>query len=191
MSLSAQQLQLLSFAVAGLLIFVASWILAKLLSHQVRRRLSAYVHLPRAALAARVIYVAMILLGAFIGLSFVFQNSGVAITGVLVATILASLGIQDLLRSYVSGFYLMIERNIRIGDWVSFDTNAGRVVDVGLRVTVLEGENGGRMIVPNTELFNKPVTVRRTEPGAEPAPATPLQPPPAGGRRRSRPARRG
>jgi small conductance mechanosensitive channel len=127
-----------------------------------------------------VIYVVLILIGAFIGLSFALQNSGVAITGILVATILASLGIQDLLRNYVSGFYLMIERYIRVGDLISFDSNTGRVVDVGLRVTVLDGEEGSRIIVPNTELFNKPVTIRKREPEPEPPP-----------RRRATRARRG
>jgi small-conductance mechanosensitive channel len=184
MHMSSQQLQLVSFLLAGILIFAASWLLAKILSDLVRRRLTAYVHLPRADLAGRVIYVGLILIGAFIGLSFALQNSGVAITGILVATILASLGVQDLLRNYVSGFYLLIERQIQVGDVISFDSNAGRVVDVGLRVSVLEGEEGSRIIVPNTELFNKPVTIRRQEPKPEPQP----QPPP---RRRATRGRRG
>jgi small-conductance mechanosensitive channel len=75
----------------------------------------------------------------------------------------------------VSGFYLLFERNIKVGDTIEFAGKAGVVTDVRMRVTYLSGENGDLVVVPNAELFNTTVTVRSVK---EPAPpeAKPVTP---------------
>ena len=80
---------------------------------------------------------------------------------------------QDLLRDYVSGYYVLLERHIRIGDRISFDTHTGTVSEVRLRVTLLRSEGGDVVIVPNSELFTKPVTIHGTTPEEEAKKAPP------------------
>ena len=118
-------------------------------------------------LATRVIYFALLMLGAFIALGVAFRSENVTVAGVIGATVVASLGVQDIMRNYVSGFYILFERNIKVGDSIEFGGKTGIVTDVRMRVTYLSGENGDLVVVPNAELFNTTVTVRSQK---EPAP---------------------
>jgi small conductance mechanosensitive channel len=68
--------------------------------------------------------------------------------------------VQDLLKDYVSGYYVLFERHIRVGDRITLEgAGSGVVTDVKLRVTLLQSDAGDLVVVPNSELFNKPVTV--------------------------------
>ena len=68
---------------------------------------------------------------------------------------------QDLLKDYVSGYYVLFEHHIRIGDRITLDAWSGTVTDVRLRVTLLRGDEGDVVVVPNSELFSRPVVVHR------------------------------
>jgi len=111
-------------------------------------------------IATRVVYFALLLLGGFIALGYATDSQNVTVIGVIGATVIASLGLQDILRNYVSGFYILFERNIRVGDSIEFADKQGVVSEVKMRVTLLKGENGNLVVVPNAELFNNTVTVR-------------------------------
>jgi small-conductance mechanosensitive channel len=62
------------------------------------------------------------------------------------------LGLQKLAASYVSGFVMLAERSVRIGDSVRVDGFEGRITDINARYTVLRALNGRESIVPN-EIF--------------------------------------
>src|SRR6476660_6097957 len=52
----------------------------------------------------------------------------------MAAIIVTSFGAQDVLQDYVSGYYLLLERNIKIGDHISLERGSGTVSEVRLRV---------------------------------------------------------
>ena len=79
---------------------------------------------------------------------------------------MAALGLQGLLQDYVSGYYVLLERHIRIGDRITFDESSGTVSEVRLRVTLIKSDAGDLIVVPNSELFTKAVTVHRSGPEA-------------------------
>ncbi len=62
------------------------------------------------------------------------------------------LGLQKIASSYVSGFVILLERSLSIGDMVSVDRFSGRVVQINTRYTVLRGGDGTNTVVPN-EMF--------------------------------------
>jgi small conductance mechanosensitive channel len=92
------------------------------------------------------------------------QSANVTLFGLLLATIVAALGVQQLLQDYVSGYYVLLERHIRVGDRITFDSQSGTVSDVRLRVTLIKSDEGDLIVVPNSELFTKPVTVHTKRP---------------------------
>ena len=59
------------------------------------------------------------------------------------------LGLQKLAANYVSGFVVLAERAIRIGDMVRVDGFEGQVSDIRARYTVIRANNGRESIVPN------------------------------------------
>lgn len=63
------------------------------------------------------------------------------------------LGLQRLAANYVSGFVILAERSLRIGDIVKVDNFEGRVTDIQTRYTVIRAYNGREAIVPNETLL--------------------------------------
>jgi small-conductance mechanosensitive channel len=163
------------FLVAGAAVFILFSILARFSPALVRRALGGPVAAEQVAkIAGRVVAATLIVLGIFIGLSVVFRTQEVALTGIILGTVVASIGLQDLLRNYVSGFYVQLERNIRIGDVITIGGLTGTVTEVRLRVTFLRAADGALVVVPNSELFDNVVEVRSAAGGA---PETASEPP--------------
>jgi small conductance mechanosensitive channel len=94
----------------------------------------------------------------------------VTILGIVAAVIITSFGAQDLLKDYVSGYYILLERNIKVGDKITLERGSGTVSEVRLRVTLLRNDSGDVVVVPNSELFTRPVTIH-ARPGAPAATA--------------------
>jgi small-conductance mechanosensitive channel len=151
----------IGWVVAGLVVFVAFFIGSRLLSgfaaDQLRKR-----HLPAGTvvLVRRVLTVLLLVVGLWAALGFAIQSANVTLLGILLATVVASFGVQDLLKDYVSGYYVLLERHIRVGDRITMEGPAtGTVMEVKLRVTLLQTDSGDLVVVPNSEMFGKAVTV--------------------------------
>ena len=151
----------LLFILAGFVVFVLFFLAARLVAgraaHALRRR---GIRHDVVVIGTRVIMVLVIGIGALAGLSFALESGNVVLAGIVVATIVASFGVQDVLKDYVSGYYVLLERHIKVGDTISLDLWTGTVMEIRLRVTLLRNESGHTIVVPNSELFNKPVTIQ-------------------------------
>ena len=66
-------------------------------------------------------------------------------------------GLQKLAANYVSGFVILAERSMRIGDNVRIDQFEGRITDIKARYTVVRAPNGRESIVPNEMLITQRV----------------------------------
>jgi small-conductance mechanosensitive channel len=64
------------------------------------------------------------------------------------------LGLQKIVSSYVSGFVILLERSLAIGDMVSVDKYYGRVSQINTRYTILRGLDGVESVVPNEMLIS-------------------------------------
>ncbi|WP_317205120.1 mechanosensitive ion channel family protein [Janthinobacterium sp.] len=62
------------------------------------------------------------------------------------------LGLQKIASNYVSGFIILLDRSLSIGDMITVDKYSGRVTHINTRYTVLQGLDGVESIVPN-EMF--------------------------------------
>lgn len=62
-------------------------------------------------------------------------------------------GLQKIASNYVSGFIILLERSIRIGDRVSIDNRVGYISQITARYTVLKGADGSEALVPNDTLI--------------------------------------
>ncbi len=66
-------------------------------------------------------------------------------------------GLQKLAANYVSGFVILAERSLRIGDVVRIDNFEGSVRDIKTRYTVLRALNGRESLVPNEMMITQRV----------------------------------
>jgi small-conductance mechanosensitive channel len=67
------------------------------------------------------------------------------------------LGMQRIASNYVSGFIILLDRSIRIGDVVQVGADAGQVSKITTRYTVLKHAAGTEFIVPNEALISNVV----------------------------------
>ena len=126
---------------------------------------------------SRVITASLIAVGALFAFGIAVRSDNVTVLGIVAAVIITSFGAQDVLKDYVSGYYLLLERNIKVGDNISLETGSGTVSEVRLRVTLLRNDDGDIVVVPNSELFTQPVTIHAkparppgADEGTKPAP---------------------
>jgi small-conductance mechanosensitive channel len=66
-------------------------------------------------------------------------------------------GLQKLAANYVSGFVILFERSLRIGDVVKVDNFEGVVTDIKTRYTLIRAANGREAIIPNEKVITERV----------------------------------
>ena len=80
------------------------------------------------------------------------------IAGAGVAGLAIGFGAQNLVRDVISGFFLLIENQIRVNDVVVINDTSGLVEEINLRTTVLRDGEGTVHVIPNgaiTKLANR------------------------------------
>jgi small-conductance mechanosensitive channel len=66
-------------------------------------------------------------------------------------------GLQKIMANYVSGFIILLDRSIRIGNIVQVGADGGEVTQITTRYTVLKHPGGNEFIVPNETLIGTTV----------------------------------
>jgi small-conductance mechanosensitive channel len=66
-------------------------------------------------------------------------------------------GLQKIASNYVSGFIILLDRSIRIGDWITADNHYGEVMQITTRYTVVRSPSGIEAIIPNDTLITSTV----------------------------------
>jgi len=150
----------LLFILLAVVVFVVFVVAARFFAQQVAEALRKRGLRENVVITgSRVITVVLIVVGAIFAIGIAVRSDNVTILGIVAAVIITSIGAQDVLKDYVSGYYLLLERNIKVGDRISLERGSGTVSEVRLRVTLLRSESGDVVVVPNSELFTRPVTI--------------------------------
>ena len=64
-------------------------------------------------------------------------------------------GLQKIASNYVSGFIVLLDRSLRIGDLITVDNRKGEVKAIETRYTVIKGSDGVESIIPNEKLITE------------------------------------
>jgi small-conductance mechanosensitive channel len=139
---------------AAVVLVLALW-LSAVLERQVLRQ--AVHDLSLRKVAANVVRASLLVVGVLFALS----TAGVDLTAfsVLGGALGVGLGfgLQKLASNYVSGFVILFERSLRIGDVVRVDGFEGEVVDIKTRYTLIRSPSGRESVVPNEKLITERV----------------------------------
>ena len=135
---------------AIVVIVVTLWISSVIESRLLRKATGGELSLRKAlSNATRAVLV-------FIGLLVALSSVGIDLSALSVLGgaigVGIGFGLQKLAASYVSGFVMLAERSVRIGDNVRVDTFEGRITDIRARYTVVRALSGRESIIPN-EMF--------------------------------------
>ena len=140
---------------AGIVLLAALWISSVLESRLLRSATGSGLSVRKALSNA----IRALLL--FVGLMFALSAAGIDLTALSVlggaVGVGIGLGLQKLAANYVSGFVILAERSVRIGDNVRGDGFEGRITDITGRYTVIRSPGGRESIVPNEMLISQRV----------------------------------
>ena len=97
----------------------------------------------------------------FVGLLLTLSAVGIDLTALSVVGgaigVGVGFGLQRIAANYVSGFVILAERSVRIGDMVKVDGFEGRITDIRTRYTVIRSLGGRESILPNEMLITQRV----------------------------------
>ena len=140
---------------AGLVMLLTLWMSSAIESRLLRTSTGSELSLRKAVSNA----VTSLLM--FVGLMVSLSAVGIDLTALSVlggaVGVGIGFGLQKLAANYVSGFVILAERSMRIGDSVKVDGFEGRVTDIKARYTVIRAPTGRESIVPNEMLINNRV----------------------------------
>ena len=139
---------------SGLVLVLSLWLSAAI-EHRVLSQTVSDLSMRK--VAANVLRAVFLLLGLLLALSAV----GVDLTALSVLGgalgVGLGLGLQKLAANYVSGFVVLVERSVRIGDHIRVDGVEGQVSDIKTRYTLVRDANGRESIIPNELLITQRV----------------------------------
>ncbi|ANH70195.1 mechanosensitive ion channel protein [Mitsuaria sp. 7] len=142
---------LLGVLQVGAVLLVVLWLSSVIESRLLRGK--SVLDLSMRKIAVNLTRTALLVVGTMVALNTVGLNlSALSWLGGAVGVGLG-FGLQKIAANYVSGFMILAERSLRIGDMVKVDNFEGRISDIKTRYTVIRALNGREAIVPNESLI--------------------------------------
>ncbi|MCB2156113.1 mechanosensitive ion channel [bacterium] len=146
--------------VIAMFILSIGLVLVRRLAAEAKKRLLSRFALDVNAmmLIERTVYYALVAIVILLALDIV--NIPLTIFTFLGGAVAIALGFggQALLGNFISGFILMIEKPIKIGDLIEFQGTYGKVTEIGARCTTLRTPDNLSILVPNSQLIENALT---------------------------------
>ncbi len=145
-------LQLLLIVIGA---WFVSWILGRLVSRLLHskgkvlreRRTKTLIALSRSVIRYGIFFVALVMCLRVLGVDYSAILAGAGVVGLAIG-----FGAQTLVRDFLSGFFLLFEDSVSVGDNITLGDVSGMVEQMGLRATHIRAFDGTLHVVPNGEL---------------------------------------
>lgn len=140
------------------LLLVFGYALSKFLEKLFSKRLAKTSLRPHVILTLQRVFFYVLIVGVVLSAlsllhvpltSFAFLTGAVAI-GV-------GFGAQNIINNFISGWILMAEQPVRVGDFIEIDQQTGTVETIGNRSTRIRRTDGVSLLVPNSQMLERVV----------------------------------
>ena len=140
-------------------VVVITVVIARAVRGTTMRQLTRHrAHANATILLGNLAQLGVIVLGILVVLAIYTQGAfGWILTSFSVVGIVIGLSLQDILRNFFAGVWVLVERPFRIGDTIDVSGYTGLVEEISFRTTQLRTADGRQVIVPNGDFMTKPV----------------------------------
>lgn len=136
----------------GLLILFVGWVLARLAAGATRRAMIRSKATSLAPMTSTLVRISVLVATIVMALDQMGFDVTTVLAGAGVLGLAVGFGAQTLVKDCISGFFLVVEDIVQVGDWVELDGKRGVVEDVGLRMTQVRAFDGTLWSFPNGEV---------------------------------------
>jgi len=64
-------------------------------------------------------------------------------------------GLQDATKNFISGLTILLERKLKVGDFIEFDSLSGYIKEISIRSILIYPKEGGDVVGGGTWLFHR------------------------------------
>ena len=151
--------------VEGVLLLLLSFALASLVRGTLRKQLNRpHIDPQVALLVSRIAYLATVLLGLVAFFTRWFGSPALVFGGFGFLALAVSLAFQDILKNFIAGIFMLLERPFRLGDEITVDNHTGVVENIEMRATTLRTSEGEQVIAPNSLVYTGTIINRTRYP---------------------------
>ena len=154
-------LAMLPLLVVAIVVFILLLFVARGLRHLAEKALQRSSNQSAATAISRLLYVGLVALAAMIAITIAFPTmtpgrlfSILGIGGVAIA-----FAFKDIFQNLLAGILILLRRPFHVGDEITTGEFTGTVESIEARATFIRTYDGRRVIIPNGDVYAKPVTV--------------------------------
>lgn len=152
----------ISVAVLVVVVFYLVGRLVRLLAGKELRRVRADPQVT--LLVTRLVFLAAIVVGVIAAFTELFGSPALVFGGFGFLALAFSLAFQDILKNFIAGMFLLLERPFRLGDEITVDNHTGVVENIEMRTTTLRTSDGEQVLTPNSLVYTGTIINRTRYP---------------------------
>jgi small-conductance mechanosensitive channel len=150
---------------AAILILVAFYLLARLVRLLADKELRRVKADPQVTLLVnRIVFLAALVIGVIAAFSELFGSPALVFGGFGFLALALSLAFQDILKNFIAGLFMLLERPFRLGDEITVDNHTGIVENIEMRATTLRTNEGEQVLIPNALVYTGTIVNRTRYP---------------------------
>jgi small conductance mechanosensitive channel len=151
--------------VEGILLLLLGFVIASVVRRLIRNELKRpHIDQQVALLISRIVYLAVVLLGVIAFFTRWFGSPTLVFGGFGFLALAFSLAFQDILKNFIAGIFMLLERPFRLGDEITVDNHTGIVENIEMRATTLRTSEGEQVITPNSLVYTGTIINRTRYP---------------------------
>src|SRR5438128_3413803 len=149
----------------AILILVAFYLLARLVRLLASKELRRVKSDPQVALLVnRIVFLTALLIGIIAAFSELFGSPALVFGGFGFLALALSLAFQDILKNFIAGLFMLLERPFRLGDEITVDNHTGIVENIEMRAPTPRTSEAEQVITPNSLVYTGTIINRTRYP---------------------------
>lgn len=154
-------LAMIPLLVAALVVFVVLLFVAKGVRYLVERGLARSSDRGAATAIGRILYILMVGVAVLVAVTVAFPSMTPArlISTLGIGGVAIGFAFKDIFQNLLAGILLLLRHPFHVGDEITTGEFTGEVEAIETRATFIRTYDGRRVIIPNGDVYTKPVTV--------------------------------